>query len=384
MLVLVPLAAGADDYKPMVREGVKWVYFFDYRNLDENKVYYAHITYYFEGEVQIGGNTYTTCWRTIEDPQRHFDDTPVPVAYCREQDRKVYAVYDDRLVARVRDYHAGYRDYEFRDTDGFGTPCIVGGEMTACAAFKGVWYQMAPGVERYLDSPAPDEYLIYDFNDLPAFYAAHPATLYQTDVTDYTGNVQRVTVTPRWRAAFDGQVTVGGSRKVDKYKVSIDSDETFEDVTHATAPANAAIDMRPNRYALTGYGIVNQWVARALPCVPLSMMCQSFLSPAASFRNPFLLRDVIDDDTCPVYVFGFCHIEDGGQIVYKIQECGYIEKNHTAQMAGQGGREAVAIEDLPERRAVVNGRTYDIQGRAVTDTEAPGIYVRNGKKVLVK
>lgn len=49
------------------------------------------------------------------------------------------------------------------------------------------------------------------------------------------------------------------------------------------------------------------------------------------------------------------------------------------------GGEVDAIKDVKNTKAVANGIIYDLQGRKVTEVQLrPGIYIRNGKKILVK
>ena len=50
-----------------------------------------------------------------------------------------------------------------------------------------------------------------------------------------------------------------------------------------------------------------------------------------------------------------------------------------------GSGEVDAIKDVKSGNTVANGNIYDLQGRKVTEAQLrPGIYIRNGKKVLVK
>ncbi|MBR6283190.1 MAG: hypothetical protein IKR25_02705, partial [Muribaculaceae bacterium] len=71
-------------------------------------------------------------------------------------------------------------------------------------------------------------------------------------------------------------------------------------------------------------------------------------------------------------------------IVYRIRDCYFIEDHHAEQMAEGGDPEdGVGVDDVPVRQSVVDGVTYDLQGRRVADTDAPGIYIRDGRKVAV-
>ena len=81
----------------------------------------------------------------------------------------------------------------------------------------------------------------------------------------------------------------------------------------------------------------------------------------------------------PARIFG--HYEEDGVIVYKnkffdfIQDRIYVPNSDEPSGVGE-----VPVDD----GGAVDGRTYDMQGRVVSDPSAPGIYVRDGQKVLVK
>lgn len=77
------------------------------------------------------------------------------------------------------------------------------------------------------------------------------------------------------------------------------------------------------------------------------------------------------------------YVEEDGRIIFKSDLYDLIMSNAYDPETGNPDNK-VEVDDIPAASAWRgDGRTYDIQGRVVTDTEAPGIYIRNGKKVAV-
>ncbi len=126
----------AQEYVPLVREGVKRVYLFD-KGLDE----YGPFVYYTEemrGETTINGIQYKNLYRYYGD---ELDvNTTAPYAYVREADKKVYAILDEDNKLEDGDFNVYINGDPIIETENF---------------------------------EATGEYLIYDFNDFVAFYDAH-------------------------------------------------------------------------------------------------------------------------------------------------------------------------------------------------------------------
>ena len=76
------------------------------------------------------------------------------------------------------------------------------------------------------------------------------------------------------------------------------------------------------------------------------------------------------------------HVIEHGEIIFKGELYDYFKEN--AYDPDKPVGENVAVEDLPvDTPADGSGPLYDLQGRVVTNP-APGIYVRNGQKVVVE
>ena len=391
LLCSLPVLAQSDGYRPMVRPGVKWVYSLMDVGQTGEPTCYIHISYEFSGEATFNGASefnpvYMKCWRTIEDPKGRFSNEPVLVAYVREENKKVYAIYDENYIGKTRYFHNGYRDYD-PARGGYGlTRFVYGGEDLA-TAFAGnpCW-----------GSTSMDEYLIYDFNDIPTFYARHPELVYVFG-KEFEGRPDdNVTIGMRYVTSEAEPVVISG-REVKRYKLEL---QNHRGLTYYYATGVSAAPSTPGyisqqetgsessglatsykdhtRYVLEGYGDVHNLVT--YPSAAIAYSCRSFLSPMAMFRNPSKYWEIFGGSNA---VFNFCHIEEDGQIVYKSDSCDYFEEQLDKQSQG-GGDEPSGVGEVSVDGGAVDGRTYDMQGRVVSDPSAPGIYVRDGKKVLVK
>ena len=73
------------------------------------------------------------------------------------------------------------------------------------------------------------------------------------------------------------------------------------------------------------------------------------------------------------------HVIEDGEIIFKGEMYDYI---HSSKIYDPDADEdKVGVTDLPASPG--DGITYDMQGRRATDPDAPGIYIRDGHKILV-
>lgn len=392
LLLIAWLAFGtvlADDYKPMVREGVKWVYFIHFQSHSApstSKV--AFITYEFKDEVEMNGHTYKKCWRTVTDEYGLIDPTPRVVAYAREEDKKVYAIYDEEFIAQNRDYNAGYYEYDVSAMDSPQMRINIQGIDQPALSICGMeWTDVYPDYT--------DEYLIYDFNDLPDFYAHYPHKVYHCGpmpyLTDRFEDVPNSIITETRSCTVVDTIALGDGRVVKLYKVvPIFSGELEQSPAQAPAqsPAQAptvissslSVYNGDGRLAIDGYGMVTIQTNRPTQIFKRSLAAsinRSFISPDAMLRH--IDTSILNPDAYN-FTFGFCHIEDNGVKVIEYKYCDIFHGN-----AGIP-RPNTAVEDVEAVPAEVpsDGLYYDMQGRAVAEPTEAGIYVRNGKKVVVR
>ncbi len=86
ILILTSARATDNEYVPLVREGVKWVEY--YENTIDNTQ--SVKTYQFCGNIEIGGNVYSKLYSTFRLSDVTQQDSPI--AYVREHDKKIYSV----------------------------------------------------------------------------------------------------------------------------------------------------------------------------------------------------------------------------------------------------------------------------------------------------
>lgn len=382
--VLSICTAIADDYKPMVREGVKWVYAIRYRDATQS-TNIAFITYEFKDDVVMNDKTYKKCWRTVRDKagELMLDTEPKVVAYAREQDKKVYAIYNEEFIAQNRDYNAGYYEYDISELD-------IAKMMITIQGIEELYLTMENS-NFYPDYT--DEYLIYDFNDLPNFYEHYPEKVYHCRPWPLFSEVAEVEIpnsiiTEKHSAKVVDTITLHDGRDVNVYNVKRDFIGQV-DKTKSQAPA---IDNTPpsiyegdGRLAIDGYGIItfqSNRLRQAAGMNPRSIAAcinRSFISPDAMLRH-------IDESPLlnPPYPlsFCFCHIEDNGEKVVEYKLCDYYHKIDSGTTRRPStGIDEVEPEQISEK---ADGLYYDMQGRSVTNPAEAGIYIHNRKKVIVR
>ncbi|MBO7608806.1 MAG: hypothetical protein J6S96_01200 [Muribaculaceae bacterium] len=372
----------ADDYLPMVREGLKWVYRLSYINTGDDELKVMFISYEFKDDVEINGITYKKCWRTIEDKSGTFDTIPTVIAYAREKDKKVYAIYDDAFVAQTRDYNAGYREFEVNPY--FKIQNLYPGDIDLIT------------INEYTYKDNNDEYLIYDFNDFSYFYSKYPSKSYNCGFVpgsyyDENNELQEIQenqdfiVTVGKRADPVGTVNVQG-RNLMQYEVKTTLKAQIEDRTTSSRAAasesntpSTVVELNDESLlAIEGYGIYN--LGRGLTRIPkrniAAFYCRSFMSPEAMMRH---IDESIFDNIADAVYFCFCHIEENGEKVIQRELCDYYH-----DLFNNIGNQDVSIDDLTGEYIKCDGAYYDMQGRRVAEPAQPGIYVRDGKKIVVK
>ena len=154
--LLMITSASADEYQysPLVKEGKKWVEYYE-NTMD----FTSGIIYYqFKGETEINGVTYHNLYATLNSDKIANETTPI--AYVREQDRKVFAIVNE---SNVVDFPQGYYPLE---------------------------------IDRCQYDASSNEFFIYDFNDITSPYDASgfagDVNISQTDVNGQMVNIYSV------------------------------------------------------------------------------------------------------------------------------------------------------------------------------------------------
>ena len=130
--------------------------------------------------------------------------------------------------------------------------------------------------------------------------------------------------------------------------------------------------------AIEGYGVYN--LGHGLPMNSkrniAAFYCRSFMSPEAMMRH---IDESIFDNLADAVYFCFCHIEDNGEKVIQRELCDYYHEIYDNMLENN-----VAIDELPAEHIKCGEDYYDMQGRRVAEPTEPGIYIHNGKKVVIK
>ena len=146
ILGMTQLWAQESDYTPFVREGVKWVCYFNsyycsaYNNVQWARYYPRGKTYFtleLKGDTVIDGKTYKKMHKYSGDGINGQNDT-VPVC-LREENRIVYAIMPNPNL--FYDIYVGY----------------------------GIWFS-DPAINLVQAARSGEEFILYDFNDPDAYY----------------------------------------------------------------------------------------------------------------------------------------------------------------------------------------------------------------------
>ncbi|MBR7012399.1 MAG: hypothetical protein IKI10_05855 [Muribaculaceae bacterium] len=268
------------EYVPFVREGVKWVYFYENTecesfpadpNLAIGKVY---LTLEIKSDTLIGDKTYKAVHKYYGDAINENSDT-VPI-FLREENKIVYGI-----VLNGKTYYdcpIGSLDYSTFEH-------ITNGE----------------------------EFILYDFQD-PVGYWENVFNIYDDDDMN------------PYEPLFIDTIPIGGH--LSKRYVGKKHQIEF--------------------YMIEGIGVDSQSSGYTL----------------FPFRPMFTGGNTL---------FAFSHVIDDGEIVYKGF---YYDQDH---QVGVG-------EVVADQRGPQDGNYYDLMGRAVGKDvpTMPGIYIHNGKKILVR
>ena len=332
------MIAMAHEYVPMVREGVKWVYVTKpgLRNpVDYNPVKsydYTTVTYEFIGDTTINDVVFKKCWRTVNTPYNnyYYDDTPQVVAYLYEADKQVWAIFPTSFSNNMRGL-MGYVPYVKEDYDNLQAKDPHLANLLIRNQLR----------------------LLYDFNDVDAFLKNIPRKYYpKMDQAD-----------PYFTVTESDVVETERSKHIRYHLNAVRPGRTrsyaYEDTKHMAWSFNDA-------YIVESYGFIPPYSDQYIVCES-----SSFLAPCGEYiRND-------GAQYTPFFNTYFSHVEENGKIVFKGPMYNY------AQLLLKGNPDG--IEELKATGDAGESRLYDLQGRPVTsDTPNPGIYVKQGKKVVVE
>ena len=286
LLGLTQAAAQENEYLPLVREGVKWVYSsidpFKGKEYDGDFIRYGiqYFTLEIKGDTIIDGKEYKPVHLYSGQSINENNDT-VPV-YLREEGKVVYGIIPD--------------DRRYRECPiGIGT--------------------MLDGDQLFSDEKTGAEFILYDFNDPVSFYES-------LDNPFFYG-----------RLHYDhAEIIQAGIHKTKKhiFKCVDDYGNGFG-----------------NEYIIEGIGFIGE-------------------SPGMTVNYFYGVTTGVTQ-----VVNHLSHIIENDEIFYKTEWYG----------------ESDAIDEVAaDQQGQQDGNYYDLMGRAVGQDvpTMPGIYIHNGKKIVVR
>lgn len=122
IIVNTMVIADAQDFIPVVRENVQWIYDFGYDTPEKDRKF-QEMVIEFKGDTVINGNTYKKCYRTytVEDIAQGLEDgvtipistTPELIACCREfvttnngeRIQNMTVIYNDNYIDQMEEYN---------------------------------------------------------------------------------------------------------------------------------------------------------------------------------------------------------------------------------------------------------------------------------------
>ena len=284
LLGMTQLSAQEYEYVPFVREGVKWVYKYIYRDSFFEPTEYGEVwlTLEMKGDTVINGKTYKAMHKYFGDAINEENDT-IPL-YLREENKVVYGIVPDCEV---------YSD------------CRVGNGLD-----RGIRDQIKNG----------EEFVLYDFFNPVAFWSAY-----------------------------------------------LDEDSKDEFALYDTIQIGSHL---AKRYLFDMYDSDSERVIEGIGFDNYS--CGYILYPFMPYYVG--LADLTGSRSLGYDYYLFSHVVENGEIIYK------------ALQYERGGYNAIdeVVADQSQRQQDDN--YYNLMGQPVGKEvpTVPGIYIHQGKKVLVR
>ncbi|MBR1415666.1 MAG: leucine-rich repeat protein [Prevotella sp.] len=179
-----------------------------------------------------------------------------------------------------------------------------------------------------------------------------------------------------WTTYYNGLASVSADATVYTAKVSNDKKQvTLTAVTGNVIPAGNAVVMKSSAEAIT------LTVADASG----TFSDNDLLGQSASFNTPDNLYALYGDDTHDVGFYHYPTTKPGTTIstTFPAQKAYLIVPAGSRSFLSIDEGETTAIDSV-EEATTADGPLYDLSGRRANGKLAPGIYVKNGKKVVIK
>ena len=324
MLMLIGITgvqAQESEYVPLVREGVKWVYYLGMRKSGDMTTQWRPLTIEFKGDTTLNGfsfpssldKTFKKCYMTIDPEYKEVlplvsdENGTFLAALMRENDKRVFAIYTENYM------------------NAFIPRPVMHSYVTGLAT--GAHYgPIDPDDINAIDGAKLNEmWMIYDFND-PDSFIKHVSYSFNNDIYYYSN---------KCAVELESVMVNGTLRK--RYGFESEKEGDY------------------------GPSYFPEWVEG---------VGWSFLTAEprfSTFVSPFgdLYRS-------GVMYTKFSHVEEDGKDIFKGPF--FDEFN-----------EPDDINDIPVDTSINGDPNYyNLMGQPVADPTQPGIYIHQGQKLVVK
>ena len=324
MLMLIGITgvqAQESEYVPLVREGVKWVYYLGMRKSGDMTTQWRPLTIEFKGDTTFNGyfvpssldKTFKKCYMTIDPeykevlPVTSDENGTFLAAMMRENDKRVFAIYTENYM------------------NAFIPRPVMHSYVTGLAT--GTHYgPIDPDDTNAIDGAKLNEmWMIYDFND-PASFIKNVSFSFNNDIYYYND---------KCAVELESVLVNGTLRKRYGFESEKDGD--------------------------SGSSYFPEWVEG---------VGWSFL--AANQRFSTFVSPFGDLYRSGVTYTKFSHVEEDGKAIFKGP---FFDEFNTPD----GLDEVIA-----ETPGNGDNRYYNLMGQPVAEPTQPGIYIKGCRKVIVK
>lgn len=308
------------EYVPLVREGVKWVYYLNMTKYGENGEFLSYVwvplTIEFKGDTTIQMftgeyETFKKCYMNIDPefragfPVATDENGTAIVAMMRENDKRVFAIYTEDYI------------------DAFIPRSVKHSYVTGLATRVFCLRDLSSPIEY---DKVNEMWMIYDFND-PDSFIKHTCPSFKNDVYDY-----------EFRHVVEREsVLVNGTMRK-RYGFESEHEYDYSDVSYFP-----------------------EWIEGIGWNFPSTEnRLYSFISPFGDVKRGL------------VVFTAFSHVEEDGIVAFK---GAYYDQFNTLDN----------VNDMKvETRENGDDNYYNLMGQPVSNPTQPGIYIHQGKKIVIK
>ncbi len=309
------------EYVPLVREGVKWVYYV--RMEKDSRIHWCPLTIEFSGDTILGRgayamyghDTFKKCYMTIDPefkdvwPMETDENGTFLAAMMRETNKRVFAIY----TKNYRQPFAARQGFHYYAT-GLETGQFYG------------FQDPDDEFDIHFYEKLNEQWMIYDFN-YPSEFVRQAIPHFNIETNEFYYR-KAVEVNP---------ISINGTIRKKFISAFDDESISIEDNSHLvlTEGVGLYLEVNPRR------------------------LFSTFISPLGML-------------TYGGHYTEFSHVEEDGQVAFKGP---FYDKYNTTDNVND-----MKVE-VPENG---DNRYYNLMGQPVAEPTQPGIYIHHGKKLVIK